>query len=591
MTLGLLRRRKDLPLSHLRLIALALLAVLLPAVVLLYLQYQSLFDVEQKTHIAVQENLREAAEGLARNIQGDMGRVAEEILLPAPARFFGQRQAPWTEAQIQKVVGQCSEIRKIFLIVDDPKNVDPDHVAYVYFQGKTSKLPKSQWSCDPEVRRLIEAHQKADLLVTVRPADSDPRTRDLVFWQDPHVEDAAPDQQEAVYVMYCLVEPGTSREVGVVGVQLDMRAILQTYLPEMVSYLSRSHKPSSGHPDLVLGILDQHGNPICSSAQGEVRYVARATLAPVFPQWQATAGFRSTDIDALAHASFQKGLWFTTLVAAVLLVGIALIVRAAAREVKLAEVKQTFVSNVSHELKTPLALIRLFAETLEMGRVRTSEKTQEYYRVIHNESRRLSQLIDNILDFSRIEAGSRQYRFASVDLAEVAREVVESYEYQIHAAGFELVTRFEAGLPRVEADANAISQAILNLLNNAVKYSDRTKHITVSARPKEGGVAVEVADQGIGIPLSEQKRIFEKFYRVGTGLVHETKGSGLGLALVKHIVEAHRGHVSVESAPGKGSRFILWLPAVVPSAMGLGAEQTEPAPEGDFVVQALDHRR
>jgi len=275
----------------------------------------------------------------------------------------------------------------------------------------------------------------------------------------------------------------------------------------------------------------------------------------------------------------------------VLLVGIALIVRAAAREVKLAEVKQTFVSNVSHELKTPLALIRLFAETLEMGRVRTSEKTQEYYRVIHNESRRLSQLIDNILDFSRIEAGSRQYRFASVDLAEVAREVVESYEYQIHAAGFELVTRFEAGLPRVEADANAISQAILNLLNNAVKYSDRTKHITVSARPKEGGVAVEVADQGIGIPLSEQKRIFEKFYRVGTGLVHETKGSGLGLALVKHIVEAHRGHVSVESAPGKGSRFILWLPAVVPSAMGLGAEQTEPAPEGDFVVQALDHRR
>jgi signal transduction histidine kinase len=168
---------------------------------------------------------------------------------------------------------------------------------------------------------------------------------------------------------------------------------------------------------------------------------------------------------------------------------------------------------------------------------------------------------------------------------------VESYEYQIRAAGFELVTRFEAGLPRVEADANAISQAILNLLNNAVKYSDRTKHITVSARPKEGGVAVEVADQGIGIPLSEQKRIFEKFYRVGTGLVHETKGSGLGLALVKHIVEAHRGHVSVESAPGKGSRFILWLPAVVPSAMGLGAEQTEPAPEGDFVVQALDHRR
>jgi len=261
-------------------------------------------------------------------------------------------------------------------------------------------------------------------------------------------------------------------------------------------------------------------------------------------------------------------------------------VRAAMRELKLAEVKQTFVSNVSHELKTPLALIRLFAETLELGRAKTTEKAQEYYRIIHHESRRLSQLIDNILDFSRIEAGSREYRFVSMDLVEVVRTVVASYEYQIRAGGFDLATYLGAGVPRVHADPDAISQAILNLLNNAVKYSDKMRQITVSVRAAGSMVLVEVADRGIGIPVSEQKRVFEKFYRVSTGLVHETKGSGLGLALVKHIVEAHHGSVSVESAPGKGSRFTIALPAPIE----LPSESVEREPEGELLAQGVDHR-
>jgi signal transduction histidine kinase len=237
-----------------------------------------------------------------------------------------------------------------------------------------------------------------------------------------------------------------------------------------------------------------------------------------------------------------------------------LTLRATAREMKLAQAKSTFVSNVSHELKTPLALIRLFAETLELGRVKSGDKAKEYYRIINNESRRLTQLINNILDFSKIEAGRKEYEFVESDITEVVEEVIRSYEYQIINAGFELNAQIEHDLPLVSIDRDAISQAVLNLINNAVKYSDESKEITVQVRLRDRSVAIEVADKGIGIPRSEQDKIFEKFYRVSTGLVHNTKGSGLGLALVKHIVEAHDGKIIVESAPGKGSRFTMMIP-------------------------------
>ena len=578
MSWALLRRRKDLPLSHMRLIAVALLAVLLPAVVLLIFQYRSLSAVEHETRIAVQESLREAAEGVAWSVQGDMERVAEEVLLPVPPRFFVQKQAPWTEQSAQELFQRRPEIKQLFLIVNDPKS-ECDSVAYVYARDRMCDLPKSRWSQLPDIHQAIEAHEKGDLVLFGATAPG-ARSR-FCYWQ----EGECP-ATEAAYVSYCLMEPGSDREVGFVGMRLDMAEVRQHYLPRMISNLSHNHMHGPAAADLVLEVLDPKGKPIFSSAPSVAHQAARASLAPVFPQGEATAGFRTTDIDALARASFEKGLWFTALVAAVLLAGIAMIVRAAMRELKLAEVKQTFVSNVSHELKTPLALIRLFAETLELGRAKTSEKAQEYYRIIHHESRRLSQLIDNILDFSRIEAGSREYRFVNVDLVEVACAVVASYEYQIRAAGFELVTHFEPGVPRVHADPDAISQAVLNLLNNAVKYSDKTRQITVTVRAAEYMVLVDVADRGIGIPVSEQKRIFEKFYRVSTGLVHETKGSGLGLALVKHIVEAHHGNVSVESAPGKGSRFTIALPAPVAPP----EESMEIEPEGDLVAQGIDHR-
>ncbi len=240
--------------------------------------------------------------------------------------------------------------------------------------------------------------------------------------------------------------------------------------------------------------------------------------------------------------------------------GLVLVYSNMRREIQLAKLKSDFVANVSHELKTPLALIRLFAETLELGRVPTQDKAREYYRVINKESQRLTQLINNVLDFSRIEAGRKEYRFERADIAAIVREVLEAYQYPMEQQGFTLEVRVADDLPAVEVDKEALGQAIVNLLNNAIKYSRDQKHITIEARQEDGHVRISVSDRGIGIAKSEQRKIFEKFYRAEDSLVHETKGSGLGLALVRHIMEAHGGEAEVESSPGKGSTFTLMLP-------------------------------
>ncbi len=243
-----------------------------------------------------------------------------------------------------------------------------------------------------------------------------------------------------------------------------------------------------------------------------------------------------------------------------LLAGLYLAYTNVRREIHLSRLKSDFVANVSHELKTPLALIRLFAETLELGRVPGEEKAKQYYRIINKESQRLTQLINNILDFSRIEAGRKQYRFIPTDLSRIVREVVEAYGFPIEKDGFTLEVEVAEDLPEVEIDPEAIEQALLNLVNNAIKYSPDQKFIRLEVRRDGERILIAVRDKGIGVAKADQKRIFEKFYRAENTLVHTTKGSGLGLALVQHIMEAHGGSVELLSAPGVGSTFTLVLP-------------------------------
>jgi signal transduction histidine kinase len=321
-----------------------------------------------------------------------------------------------------------------------------------------------------------------------------------------------------------------------------------------------------GNPDhaIVVRVAEPDGSvvyetgPTTSDKHFEVK---RVMSAPSFKGLKLQLRYRDRSIEDEVNR-WKVAKWL--LIAFIDLIfgaGLYLVYNNVRREARLAQLRSDFVANVSHELKTPLALIRLFAETLELGRVGGPEKAQEYYRVINKESQRLTQLIDNVLDFSRIEAGRKEYRFEPTDVARVVEEVLDAYRFSLDQHGFTVQVAVADDLPAVSADRAALTQALVNLVTNAIKYSKDEKWIAIEARRDGGRILISVVDRGIGIPRGEQSKIFEKFFRGEDSLVHDTKGSGLGLALVRHIMEAHGGGVEVESAPGKGSRFSLLLPA------------------------------
>jgi len=312
----------------------------------------------------------------------------------------------------------------------------------------------------------------------------------------------------------------------------------------------------------IAALLDPQNRTVYAREPlGEAQRLASARLREGLPGWQVALyqppGFSP-------HQTVRRQVMLFTFALGVLLVvilaGSVTTYRLMRRESEVARLKADFVANVSHDLKTPLSVIRMFGETLEMGRVTDQATRDEYYRIITRESERLSRLIDNVLDFSRIEGGRRTYERARAPVEPLVRESLEPFAYPLAQGGFKVEADIAADLPDVMMDTAAVGQALSNLIDNAIKYSGARKAVRVSASMVGGELALAVADEGIGIPPAEHARIFEKFYRVGRSDTQGRRGSGVGLALVRHVAEAHGGRVTVESRPGEGSRFTIFLP-------------------------------
>jgi len=310
--------------------------------------------------------------------------------------------------------------------------------------------------------------------------------------------------------------------------------------PALVAVRTERITESLGPVRLVAGSAD--GRPLGESFPGlKVAFAA----APPPGEWTP------------AHSFYLAAL---VLVLSVTFVGGFLLWRDVRRELHLADLRAQFVSSVSHELRTPLTAIRMFAETLRMGRWKDAHTQEEYLDTIVSESERLARLVDNVLNFSRIERGKKVYLLKSVSLPAVVRAAVRTVQYPLAQQGFRLKAEVEDGLPPVKGDADALEQAILNLLTNAMKYSGDSREIEIALRRADGRAEIRVVDHGIGIPPEEQRRIFEKFYRAPTRENQLIPGAGLGLTLVEHVVKAHGGQITVESAPGQGSAFSVRLP-------------------------------
>lgn len=347
-------------------------------------------------------------------------------------------------------------------------------------------------------------------------------------------------------------------------VAFDEEYLSKTFLPAMMQEVLTSKSAvlmTDANPPVMMIHPSKDSTPWIASANWDGgRAEAERTFEYVFPELTLAIKYQGTTVADIGMKFLR--FHYTVLAALCLMMvgGIWLTYRNVSREMNLARLKSDFVANVSHELRTPLALIRLYAETLELGRLTAKEKYQEYFRIIREESERLTALINNILDFSRIEAGRKEYEFKETNLADLVRSTLDSYRFQIEQNGFAFEENISSDIPPVTVDREAIARSLLNLVNNALKYSKDQKYIGVSLYCANSRVNLEVRDRGIGIAPNEQEKIFEKFYRCGDPLVHNIKGSGLGLSLVRHIARAHGGDVLVESTPEKGSKFTIALP-------------------------------
>jgi signal transduction histidine kinase len=372
------------------------------------------------------------------------------------------------------------------------------------------------------------------------------------------------DRDSENRILFKPVIDDEKKVVGVTGMILDSGYFQERLLPRIIKETLPKFFPDGADENVIVTVHDNHGNPIFSSQDAKGQDDVTWINPYYFYDYKLAIRSRNMTPEQWAHWNFNFSLSLSLLMTAVLIGGIVLALRTASREMRLSQMKTDFVSNVSHELRTPLSSIRVFGEFMKLGRVRDADKTREYGEHIETESRRLTQLINNILDFSKIESGRKTYQFERVSIEDVVAETLKTCEVRLKQNDFTIVFDCSpVSLPPVFVDRDAIAQALMNLLDNAVKYSEQAKRKEVAVRVgrHEGFVAVAVTDYGIGIAPEEQKKIFEKFYRVGTGLVHDVKGSGLGLSLVKHIVEAHHGRVTVDSEPERGSTFTIFLPA------------------------------
>jgi signal transduction histidine kinase len=531
-------------------------AVLVPLAVLLLLQYRWLTELDLTSTLAHRATLDNYLEGVTGEVRY-FYRSTGERALNLPSATFTQNLFDRAARHFGKkcILGA----RRLFVVSFVPGG------------------PKEPLFYDPATASLRPS------LPTVAAATATVSAVEVAIapWRTLAASGAAlerpalaVDERDPAHRM--LLNPITddaAHVVGVAGMILDEDYFRQRVLPAAIRRSVPTLASREQNYDPIVTVRDRHGRTMWSSEEHdakETRTAAFAGAAPfevqkafwlVFTDWRIGLRSRHGPPAQWARSTFKLNLALSAALAAALLAGLLLAMRGAAREVALSRMKTDFVSNVSHELRTPLASIRVFGELLRMGRVDSPQKVRDYGEYIEAESRRLTQLIHNILDFARIESGRKSYELVEGDLGEVVGDTLRTFAVRLRQSGFDLAYQPPpTPLPPLRFDAAALAQAMSNLLDNAVKYAGEGRQITVSLGREGHEAVLSVRDQGIGIARDQQGKIFDRFHRVSTGLVHDVKGSGLGLAIVRHIAEAHGGRVSVESRPGQGSTFSIHLP-------------------------------
>ncbi len=536
-------------------LAVGLLAVAIPLLASLWLQYRSLAKLEATLPTARRAYMRSFLSKVVERVAAQYERKAEETLgVPStafhheyPNRDFKENAMDLEQISAHFQQHQFKGARLLFTGIIT--GIYVPNYAWIRFYDPTScshhyRYDKSEFQA---------AHAAAANWIAMTMTNTIPKsTRLTVDERDP---------KNRIIVKPIIDEK--SRVVGVAGMFLNERVFIDDYLAPAISESLPQAFPDEERDVIVTVVEAKNDHRLIFANQPfeGPKYDVAWPMPFIFTDWLLGVRLRRMTAEEWSRSHFNANLSLSVVTAMALIGAVAMALRAASRAMKLSQMKSDFVSNVSHELRTPLASIRVFGEFLKLGRVREPDKIREYGEYIETESRRLTQLINNILDFSKIESGQKTYHFEQTNIESVVTDTLKTFEVVLEQNGFTVnLVKPATPLPQVVIDPDAIAQALINLLDNAVKYSGGSKEVGVRLADQGDAVTISVIDHGVGIASEEREKVFEKFYRVGDSLVHDVKGSGLGLSIVKHIVEAHHGRVTVESEPGSGSAFIIHLP-------------------------------
>src|SRR2546423_3392530 len=532
------------------------LAVLLPAAALIFVNFNQLrtFQRDKALEAMINRDFQEVLAFSEKKINKAMYKKVDETRQLFPSADADESEK---EQKLDEILARCSCLTHAFIF-------DGDDIVF-----QTQPAERDDKYVRDEREHMIDSYRawfntKTEMKSLVETLNQKP----LNIWFNSFTTRRADGPGFLLTGLFLLT---TEDRPVVAGVTFDPCYMKSDFFPNMLDdFVKEKNAEQSGYSRVMMIYradqmpMDGHEiKPMVASAGwGEGSPEVTRKLDDVFRGLALGIKFQGTSVEAMGHIWIRNSFIILGFLSLMIIGGLVLTKHMVSKEMAVAKLKSDFVSNVSHELRTPLALIRLYAETLELGRITTQEKKHQYYRIIRKESERLTALINNILDFSRIEAGHKEYEFRETDIADLVRNTLDSYRYQIEQQGFALEESIDPDLPAVRVDREAIARALVNLVNNALKYSQDEKYLGVKLYRDNGSVKLEVADHGIGIARRDQTKIFEKFYRAGDPLVHNTKGSGLGLSLVRHITEAHGAAIQSARSTGTGSKFIVSLPLV-----------------------------
>ncbi len=338
---------------------------------------------------------------------------------------------------------------------------------------------------------------------------------------------------------------------GMLGLKIKNEYLIDNVLGEIIKNIQFGENTNVVISDLSSQVL--YGDKDLAAAQPTITEFFEDN----FPPWRIELFAGKTGGLGLIELKNSYYFWTIITLIIVLIFGAFLIVRTISHEMEIIKIKSDFVSSVSHEFKTPLTSIKALAERLQEGKVKDQSKAEQYFSIISQDTEKLTRLVKNILDFSRIEEGKKEYEFKETDVAQLVAQQIENFRKDEIQKDVKIQAQIPKNIPHLLADKDALSQAIINLLDNASKFSGDKKEIYINLKSDAENVIIEVKDKGIGIPHDEINKIFDKFYQGKNALRQSVKGTGLGLTLVKHTVEAHGGRISVESNIGQGSTFSL----------------------------------